>query len=159
MRDARNLSAILSLVLRVYFFLLLTMSLDCPSTYVKDLRRADSLQVSYTRILHPSVANYLLVKLKILWTCEQNAIRTGPKPHGVYAHMSTSSFNAATPQPLINIGILSKRHLCSIIHSVYLTGILSFIYGSCRNTSMILSLSSWMPSMFLSFLKTFSNLL
>ena len=73
-----------------------------------------------------------------------------------YVHYS---FNAAKPQPLINMEILVKRHLCSIIHFIYLTGILSFMYGSCRNTSMILSLSSWMSSMFLSFLKTFSNLL
>ena len=80
----------------------------------------------------------------------------GPQCICTYVHCS---FNAAKPQPLINMEILAKRHLCSIIHFTYLTGILSFMYGSCLNTSMILPLSSWMPSMFLSFLKTFSNLL
>ena len=73
-----------------------------------------------------------------------------------YVHYS---FNAAKPQPLINMEILVKRHLCSIIHFIYLAGIVSFMYGSCLNTSMILSFSSWMSSMFLSFLKTFANLL
>ena len=48
-------------------------------------------------------------------------------------------FNAAKPQPLINIEILGKRLLCCIIHFIYLTGILSPMYGSCLNTSMILS--------------------
>ena len=59
-----------------------------------------------------------------------------------YVHCS---FNAAYRKPLINMEILAKRHLCSIIHFIYLTGMLSFMYGSCRNTSMILSFSSRMP--------------
>ena len=128
---------------------------------MKDLRCTGSLQVSYTRILHLYTANYLPVKLMILWTCAQaKCYKDWTKAYSVYVYMYAHyGFNAAKPQPLIKMEILGKRHLCSIIHFIYLTGILSFVYGSCLNTSMILSFSSRMPSMFLSFRKTFSNLL
>ena len=78
-------------------------------------------------------------KIKILWTCGQaKCYKDWTKAHSVCTYVCCS-FNAAKPQPLINMEILGKRHLCSIIHFIYLTGIVSFMYGSCLNTSMILS--------------------
>ena len=114
------------------------------------------------RILHPSVTNYLLVKLKTLWACTQAKCykdwTKGPQCIYIYV-IAYCILNVVKPQPLINTEIIGKRHLRSIIHFIYLTGLLSFMYGSCLNTSMILSLSSWMPSISSSFLKTFFNLL
>ena len=159
MGDARNLSGIFRLFYAfTCFFLLLTISLDYPSTYVKDLRCGQPLGILYEDFTSLS-SQLFTVKLKILWTCAQAKCYEDWTKAPRCICMPTSSFNAAKPQPLIIAYILSKRHLCSMIQSIYLTGILSLMYGSCLNTSMILSLSSWMPSMFLSFLKTFSNLL